>query len=283
MVGSEKPQYLKHGESFVRARRNYMLSAVTLIVLAAADPARIKIPGLGDDATLPSMVAYAALWLAMTYFGWEYYAEHTYVRLDNSEAAARADAEDRTLLDQMRLRIETLSSSAAQINDMKLIASVQLDPDWHRTLDEEAINTIKNGLAHGASMAERLIIHNANPGQFDPKLFENAISSFSPTVDQKVTELTSDWGSRRNRFARQVYAIESEALKQLPIIAQHLRETSEALGKLDVTYRRVSKRVHATLSSTFRWKDTWLAIALFATATFMPLVLAMGYHWNWRD
>lgn len=282
-MSESKPHYLRHGENFVRARRNYMLSAVTLIVIAAADPTQIKIPGLGEDTTLPALLAYAALWFAMAYFAWEYYAEHAYVRLDNSSAAEKADAEDKALLALMRQRIESLSASATQVADMRLIASVALDPDWHRKLDQEAVGGIKGALSQGVWMTERVMTHKASPGDFDPKLFENAVATLSSTVDHKITELTEYYESRRSEFARRVYAIEHDAGPQLPLIAERLRETSTALTALDATYRNVSRQVHATLRIAFRWKDTYLAGALFLTATAMPIVLMSGYDWIWRD
>lgn len=282
-MSDEKPQYLRHGESFVRARRNYMFSAVTLIILLAANPATIKIPGLGEDAMLPAPLAFLALWLAMAYFAWEYRAEHAYVSMVNSSAAEKADAEDQALLVQMRRRIDTLSAGATQIADMRMIASAELDPEWHRNLDQTTIAAIKAALAEGVSMAERVMMGNVNPGEFDRKLFENAVAAFNSAVDQKFIELTGYWDSPRNRFERKLNTLESEVVPQLAIIAERLRENGAALTALDATYRRVSNRVHATLRNAFRWKDTWLAAALGVLATVMLIVPFSGYEWIWQE
>ena len=282
-MSNEKPQYLKHGESFVRARRNYILSTVTLIVLAAANPDTLKIPGLGDDATLPSVLAFPALWLAMLYFAWEFYIEHTYVSLYNSDAANKADAEDQALLDQLRMRIDTLSAEATQIANIQMVASLELDPQWHLRLDEEAIGAIKGSLSQAVWITERMMTNNAIPGAYDSDSYEKAIDGFSHTVDQKILELTGVWELKRNELDRRLSALESQVAPQLPIIAERLGENSEALKALDATYRNVSKRVHATLRHAFRWKDTGLAIALGVIATVMMVVPLFGYEWIWYD
>lgn len=279
----EKPQYLKHGESFVRARRNYMLSTVTIIVLAVANPATIKVPGLGEDATLPATLAFLALWLAMAYFAWEYRAEHAFVSMMNSSAAERADAEDQALLTQMRQRIETLSAGVIQIADMRVIEAAQLDPEWHLKLDEEAVGGIKGALAQAVRMAEQTITGSMMPGECDPKIFEKAAASFNSMVDQKVKELTEYYESHRTQLNMQVSKIGSEVSPQLPVIEQRLREASAALTALDATYRNVSTRVHATLRNAFRWKDTCLAAALGVIATLMLIVPLAGYQWAWHD
>lgn len=283
LMSDEKPQYLNHSESFVRARRNFMFSAVTLIILVAANPATIKIPGLGDDATLPAPLAYLALWLAMAYFAWEYRAEHAYVSMVNSTAAEKVHGEDQALLVQMRRRIDTLSADATKIVDMNLIASAELDPEWHRKLDEETLASIKGSLTVGASTAVRMMTSKAEPGKVDPTVFENALVSFNSTVDQTFSQLTGSWDSSRSRLERHVSQQQREVVPQLPIIAERLRETAAALTALDATYRRVSSRVHSELRNAFRWKDTWLAVVLGALATLMLAVPLSGYEWVWRD
>ena len=115
------PKHLKQTEKFVGARRNYMLTVVTLIVLAIANPPAIKIPSLGGNATLPAVLAFIGLWLAMFHLGWEYKVEHDSTAMDNSTASRENHDAEQTLLHTLRQDVEKYRNNVSRILEMPLL------------------------------------------------------------------------------------------------------------------------------------------------------------------
>lgn len=260
-----------------------MFSAVTLIVLAAANPSTITIPGLGNEAILPAQLAFAALWAAMTFFGIEYLVEHSYVSTDNSKAVEKSQAADKELLDQLQKSVEEIRNEARSVSDMSKIKSAVIDDKWPEKLDDEMVQAIKGSLLGVVRQAEMIMRGSAEPGKVQADIFEDKKEAISRFIDEKIKDHIGIYESHRTQIEMKINSINGEIAPLIPNISSRLEEVADGLSKLANAYTKVSNRVHYTLRYSFSLKDTWFAAILFVTATAMLIAPFKGYTWPWQS
>lgn len=282
-MADDKPQYLKHTEAFVRTRRNYMLSVVTLIVLAAANPSTITIPGLGNEAILPAQLAFAALWAATTFFGIEYAVERSFVSTDNSKAIEKSQAADKALLDQLQRSIDQIRNEALSASSLSSIKSAVIDDKWAEKLDAQMVQAIVGSLHAIVRQAEMIMIGSAEPGKVNKDIFEDKRQGLSDFIDGKIKEHVGIYESERTQIGMKINTLSGEVASNMPTISAKLDVVADELSRLTRTYTKVSNRVHYTLRYSFSLKDTWLAVILYVSATAMLFVPFNGYTWKWQS
>lgn len=270
-----EPKYLTHTENFSKSRRNYTISAVTIIVLALSDPKSIKIPGIGDNAALQSPIAFICLWIAMFYFAWVYKDEHQYTLIINSTAAETSLAQDDLLLSQLRDRIEQISLAAKDVATIKNVSMLRFDEDWSSKLDTETMNGIQNSIHFAANMISRT---QPNLGSVDSP--ESVVTALSKSLDHWVSHqmqvLTEYYESYRTRLNHRIHAIESEFIPRIPEILSEIGEMQKSLEHLGKSYQKISKEIYRSQQISFHLRDTWLAIGLGLLATVLAVSKIAG-------
>jgi hypothetical protein len=279
----DTPRYLKQNEHFHRTRRNFMLAAATLFVLALAAPPTIKIPGLGEEAVLPSALAYAALWPTMALLGYEYFVEHSYVRALNAEAAS--GQEDAAIQNRFLNRLMLLDELSKKFVDLSRDLEVaRISKDSLMSVDQESLDAVKSALNESVATAQHIAGSQTHPGatvEHLSSVFESAREAFGRHVDELAVRHLNEWESQRSRIDRQLADTNTvlSAIKDDFIGA--VQNDAEAVRLLAARYDRLSKAVHATQRTAFAWKDTWVPICVGLAATLAMVVPLSGLRWPW--
>jgi hypothetical protein len=242
-----------------------MISATTLIAISLANPKKVNIPGLGADVSLPAWLAYIGLWLAMSYFAWEYFAEWRFVRRLNSQGneSLRAESEA-AMLNGMSFQIDSVQKQMEDHANILLSFRNEFDSNWERTLREYYQNLALNATNE---LIQQVRIKEIAAGTNIADLRDMISDIISIEFGRRIAQFRAEWDSTKRVISDNTEMIQN----QLPKINALFSELNRSLKGAKTSYSTISRSINGNLRWMFLIRYTAIPAIMFVCGTLIPL------------
>jgi len=275
-VAVNKSVEMRLSERYHATRRNYLFSVTLLLVLTIAAPAKIHIPGFGEEAQLASALGFVGLWLAALMFGYDFYVEHALSKIRNSDVLVAVEDED--IVRGLRSRVDALAGLTRSLEKRASeLDRVFIDLDRAGVRDAQLeIDRIVEKL-RPALDEPMMLLKTMDHLPFDSNVFgsKSAFAAYVKQFEKPFEEiLKRNLAGPYNEVMRQrthdqtiLQQAMTKIAADIPALKQAIEEDGGQLDRLTSEFRRVGSAVHRTQRIAFKFKDTWLSWLLFGGVT----------------
>lgn len=257
-----------------------MVSVSLLLVIALAAPETVKLPGLGDQALLLPRWAYALLYTAVFYNGWEYYLEHAAVRRLSLKFGVDAAADG--IRGVMRQPLDMIAPVTAGLSALdQYVARKQSEAEGFFA-ELSSIDQDQYMVEHANQVRAWMIAELHNNPTDDIRARISALAGPLQTRLEDQLRAAFNVARERARVTSPRLGVVAGTLEpKIDELVAAFSPVKAAIEELTKQFNQLSDDIRREQWASFRIKDTWLPWGLFVFATlttisevFPPLVAA---------